>query len=81
MALCVEVGAGGALQLMAVQPATVAGCPYVVVSGTDYVSNPWNFSVEDAGLISAAVIGVWLIGWAIRLLIQMLREREGGAVE
>jgi hypothetical protein len=78
MAICLESGAGYALKPMVPQPATVAGCTYVVMSGTEYMSNPWNWSVEDGQSIAWAVVSVWLVGAAWRLLIRAARDISAG---
>lgn len=33
---------------------------------------PLQLTTEEGGLIAAAIVGVWAVGWAIRLIIRAL---------
>lgn len=81
MALCIEIGAGGGLQFVSPQPTDTSVCAFVVLSGSEAVQSPFSVSVADAGAISLAVVGVWLVGAAFRLLIQAARVRESDSSE
>lgn len=57
-----------------------AGCTgsqYVVVTQAEFDAatvSPFRLSLDEAGAISAAILGVWAIGWAIRTLVRVLRH-------
>lgn len=36
-----------------------------------------SLSVEDGGAIASAVLAVWVVGWAFRVLIRMLKTTDG----
>lgn len=40
-----------------------------------YLTSPLKFTVEEGAMVSLAVAGVWAVGWVIRQLIGMVRER------
>jgi len=31
---------------------------------------PFQLTTEEGGLIAAAIVGVWAVGWAIRMIIR-----------
>jgi hypothetical protein len=39
-----------------------------------YPSNPANLSLADGGLIAAAVAGAWMTAWAIKAVVQVLKD-------
>lgn len=55
----------------------------VVLTPAEYgalSSNPFNLSMVDGALVSAAVVGVWGIGWAFRALTRTL-DNGGDSTE
>lgn len=71
MAQCIAVAVDGTLQVSAADPCT----SLVVLTPAEYAAwgqNPFVLSAEDGALVSAAVVGVWCIGWAMRALARAL---------
>lgn len=42
---------------------------------------PFQLTAEEGGLVAAAILGVWAIGWAFRLIIRALSVSEEKTVE
>ncbi len=63
----------GALEVMNPQPVDLTTCSMVLSSGADAVNVPWSLSVSDASSVSAAIISVWGLAWAIKALILTLK--------
>lgn len=38
---------------------------------------PLQLSVDEGALIAGAVLAVWVVGWAIRMLIRALHSSDG----
>jgi hypothetical protein len=49
-------------------------CEWVVMTGGDYASQPWNMSAADGALISASIISVWLAAYWVRSLINVVKK-------
>lgn len=47
----------------------------------EIVMPPFQLSVEEGGLIAAAIVGVWAIGWAFRLIIRTFAVSEAKTEE
>lgn len=43
-------------------------------------ANPFNLSGEDGTLYAAAIVGVWVVGWAVKALILTLKN-DGEALD
>jgi len=49
-------------------------------SVTLQISNPLlDLTTDDGGQIALAVMAVWIVGWAFRMVIRAMREASGGA--
>lgn len=38
---------------------------------------PLQLTPEEGGVIAGAILAVWVVGWAFRLVIQHLRNSDG----
>ena len=47
-------------------------------TGTSVSLKPFDMPAEDGALISGAILAVWCSGWAIRAVIDTLRDRKDG---
>lgn len=79
--LCITSTSGGVLSGSVPGP---DGCPadsYVALTGVEfdhYMVSPFKLSLEDAGLISGAVLLLWSVGFGFRTLIRALRDTDEG---
>lgn len=67
----------GVLQTLAANPPTNSQFTAQEVTALKYLAanpSPFNLSVEDGGLVAAAVVGVWLVAWASKALITTLKN-------
>lgn len=67
----------GVLQTLAANPPTNSQFTAQEVTALKYMAanpSPFNLSVEDGGLVAAAVVGVWLVAWASKALITTLKN-------
>lgn len=71
--LCVTTGEGGALIVQNPQPANLSECGMVVLSGSEALGNPFALSAEDGAAISAAIITIWAVAFAARVVIQIVK--------
>jgi len=65
---CVQVDANGFVVDVVPQPADVSTCALVLATPNEIISplrELAELSAADAALISTAVVGIWLVGWAI----------------
>ena len=74
------------VEVLALAPAgtACATSQYVVLDQAEvdhYLVSPFKLTLEEAGMVSLAVAGVWMVGWVFRVLIGMLRERTDTSVE
>ena len=44
----------------------------------DLMLPPLQLSLEDGGKIAAAIIGVWVVGWAVRMIIRAMNTSPPG---
>lgn len=75
--ICVQQDANGYFYSVSPQPADASGCTAVLVSGAEYAafsSGPFTLSLADGATIAAAVVGVWAIGWAYRLVTRSFNQ-------
>lgn len=42
---------------------------------------PFQLTAEEGGFVAAAILGVWAIGWAFRLIIRALSVSEAKTEE
>lgn len=70
----------------------VVSAPGVSCASTDYVvltsgeaasmlSSPFNLSLAEGGQVAGAVMTVWVVGWAIRTMIRLIRDSHVSAVD
>lgn len=75
--ICISVNAAGVLQKSGDAP-----CPngslvaFSELEFTTATASPWNLSLSDGGLIGAAIVGVWAIGYCIRSLVRVLSSGD-----
>lgn len=75
--ICVSVNAAGVLQQSGNAP-----CPngslvvFTEIEFTTLVASPFNLTLNDGGLIAAAIVGVWAIGLCVRSLVRVLSSDE-----
>lgn len=69
MPVCATSGPGGLqLQQMASQADACAGV--VLLQSGDVPVSPFNLSLSEGALLSAAVAAVWVTAWCIRALVR-----------
>lgn len=39
---------------------------------------PFNLTLAEGGLLAAAIVSVWAVGFAIRQLVRVMRDSDGG---
>ena len=75
---CVSVnGATGFFQDAG--PPPCADGSIVIYTNLDFrtlTASPLNLSLSDGGLVGAAIVGVWAIGYCIRALIRVLSSGD-----
>lgn len=55
------------------QTTDLSTCAYVVSTGAEVQASPFLLTVEDGGLISAALVSVWAAAFGIRAIIQIVK--------
>lgn len=45
---------------------------------SQYLASPFNLTVDQGGAVAAAVLGVWAIGYGIRMVIRTVRHTSDG---
>ncbi len=53
-----------------------SACTVTVVH--ELVFPPFNLTLEEAGQLALAIIGVWIVGWAVRMVMKTMRSAGGG---
>lgn len=54
-------------------------CDYVLLTQTEFQqisTNPLHLSVEDATLITPAILLCWAAGWGIRQIVLVIRKSD-----
>ena len=74
--ICLVADVQGVLSVVQPQPADITTCTYVVGNYAE-VANPWNqLTSADGALIGGAILVVWAVGYAFRVLIQFLKTLD-----
>lgn len=76
--ICVTPNTDGTL-LLSPSQTDVSTCSYVLMSGSEAMraqSSPLNLTLEQGGLLSAAVLGVWAAAWLCRMFMRTVSETE-----
>lgn len=72
MALCAAPNPStGALTIVSPQPDTLAGCPYVIQSGPEILSNPFLMTRAEALSLGVQIALVWV---AVALVVHVARR-------
>lgn len=78
MAQCVAFDAGGVLMVSNADPCTTL----VVLTPAEYGAMslaPFQLDTEAAGEIALAILGVWAVAWAFRMLIRAVNVDSNSA--
>lgn len=78
MTACFEPDQSGALIYSDPQPADTSTCAYVVGSTAEFqgLANPfYSLSADEGALIAGAILALWAVGYAFRVLIQFLKSQ------
>lgn len=79
MAHCAIVSTDNHLQLTSDSVETCQGV--IVLSGADYekFNASWGgLTLQDANLLLVAILGLWAVAWAFRVLIRQVNQSENG---
>lgn len=69
---CVAIDAAGVLVDVVPQPADVSTCALVIRSGQEVSANPFALTLEEGGLIGAAIVLLWGAAFGLRMLRRAL---------
>lgn len=72
---CVEVGAGG-LRLVSPQPVDLSACQMVIGSYSEMSSELTRISPAEGAQIAGAILLIWAMGWAFRVIARSLNVGE-----
>lgn len=78
MAHCAIVSTDNHLQLTSDSVETCQGV--IVLSGADYqkFNASWgDLTLQDANLLLVAILGLWAVAWAFRVLIRQVQSENG----
>lgn len=78
MTVCVQFDAGGSVYVVQPQPVDTAACGLVIVSGQEAMSSPWALTLEQGSQIGGAILLVWGLAFAFRVVIRALNVDENG---
>lgn len=78
MTVCAEVDANGAVYVVDPQPVDTSACGLVLVSGQEAASSPWSMTPEQGAEIAGAVLVVWALAYAFRVVIRALNVDQQG---
>jgi hypothetical protein len=76
--ICATPNTDGTL-ILAPSQSDVATCPYVLMSGSEALhaqSSAFNLTLEQGGLLSAAILGVWAAAWLFRMFMRTVSQTE-----
>ncbi|MEQ1775536.1 MAG: hypothetical protein ABL891_17305 [Burkholderiales bacterium] len=76
MATCVQVNGSGVLELVTPPPSDVASCAYVMVSGTEYMSNPFLLTVEQGTEIGLVMMFACAVAWGVRKIADVFSTED-----
>jgi len=78
MTVCLKEITVSGSQVLAVDTAAtdLTTCVYVVESGLEQLSGLPALDATDGALLGSAIVGCWLIGWAIKQAIRALNVGE-----
>lgn len=76
--LCVAVDGSGAVFVVQPQPVDTAACGLVLVSGQEANSSPWFLTLEQGSQVGGAILLVWALAFAFRVVIRALNVDENG---
>lgn len=80
MAVCAAVMSDPAtgVQYLILDPSKTdyTTCTYVVQSGSEVGASILNLTAEEGTQISFAIVGLWMAAWAIKSVIQMVKESD-----
>lgn len=61
-------------------PVTVTCDAACTVTHVISINTPYfALTLEEGGAIAGAVLAVWVVGWAVRMAIQTLRDTDGNS--
>lgn len=63
---CVVINASGQVVDVSPQPAEITACTFVLAAPSDLTASPFMLSLEDGGLIAAAIILLWSAAFGLR---------------
>lgn len=72
---CVEEIAG-VLRLVRPQPSDLSACQMVIGSYTEMSSELTRVSPAEGAQIAGAILLIWAMGWAIRVMVRSLNVGE-----
>lgn len=49
-------------------------CTVTVVH--ELVFPPFQLTMEEAGQLALAIVGVWIVGWAVRMVMKAMRTAD-----
>ena len=78
MASCVQVDVNGSVFVVDPQPVDTSACGLVLVSGLEAASSPWSMTPEQGSEIGGAVLLVWALAYAFRVVARALNVDENG---
>jgi len=76
--ICVTPNTDGTL-LLSPSQTDMTTCTYVLMSGAEALraqSSPFNLTLEQGGLLSAAILGVWAAAWLFRMFMRTVSETD-----
>lgn len=79
--LCIQSTPTGVLSGVVPGPDGCPGDAFIALSPVEfdhYMVSPFKLTLEDAGLISGAVLLLWSVGFGFRTLIRALRDTDEG---
>jgi len=69
---CVTIDGTGQVIDVVPQPSDLTGCALVLATPGELNADLFTLSLEDAGLISLAIISLWAFAAAIRLIVRFV---------
>lgn len=78
MTVCAQVDSNGAVYVVYPQPVDTSACGLVLVSGQEANASPWALTVEQGSQIGSAILVVWALAFAFRMVIRALNVDQNG---
>ena len=73
MPLCATYNGSNQVLIVTPPPADMSTCALLIPTVGDSVNDPFHLSAADGSAIAVAIVSMWCLGLATRLLIRVLR--------